>query len=70
MKKVKLVCETLKITQTQLANLMGLHYTAFSKWNEKIPKNMDLFLDSILENHKLKQELESIKKAIKILKDL
>lgn len=70
MKKVKIVCETLNITQMQLADLMGLHYTAFSKWSEKIPKNMDKFLDVILENHNLKMQLDSIKNAIKVLKNI
>lgn len=66
MDKVKEVCKILGITQNQLAELMGLHYTAFSKWKDKTPKNAEIFLNLIIENYELKQ----IKEAIKILKDL
>ncbi|WP_281650469.1 XRE family transcriptional regulator [Helicobacter bilis] len=70
MDKVKEVCKILGITQNQLAELMGLHYTAFSKWKDKTPKNAEIFLNLIIENYELKQELKQIKEAIKILKDL
>lgn len=68
--KVKEVCKILGITQNQLAELMGLHYTAFSKWKDKTPKNAEIFLNLIIENYELKQELKQIKEAVKILKDL
>ena len=67
MDKVKEVCKILGITQNQLAELMGLHYTAFSKWKDKTPKNAEIFLNLIIENYELKQEL---KEAVKILKEI
>ncbi|WP_230455666.1 XRE family transcriptional regulator [Helicobacter bilis] len=68
--KVKEVCKILGITQNQLAELMGLHYTAFSKWKDKTPKNAEIFLNLIIENYELKQELKQIKEAVKILKEI
>ena len=70
MDKVKEVCKILGITQNELADLMGLHYTAFSKWKDKTPKNAEIFLNLIVENYGLKQELKQIKEAIKILKEI
>lgn len=70
MDKVKMICAELGITQNELAELMGLHYTAFSKWKEKIPKNADICLDLILENHRLKKQMREIKTAIHTLQNL
>lgn len=70
MDKVKKVCAELGITQNELAEMMGLHYTAFSKWKEKIPKNAEVCLDLILENHRLRVQMSEIKKALLTLKNL
>ncbi|WP_343353218.1 helix-turn-helix transcriptional regulator [Helicobacter mastomyrinus] len=70
MDKVKKVCAELGITQNELAEMMGLHYTAFSKWKEKIPKNAEVCLDLILENHRLRAQMSEIKKALLTLKNL
>ena len=44
MDKVKEVCKILGITQNQLAELMGLHYTAFQNGKTKRPKMRKFFL--------------------------
>ncbi|PAF50834.1 helix-turn-helix transcriptional regulator [Helicobacter sp. 13S00477-4] len=70
MDKVKMICAELGITQNQLAEMMGMHFTAFSKWKEKIPKNADFCLDLILENHRLKRKMDLVQNAIKTLSNL
>lgn len=70
MEKVKLVCKELNITQNELAELLGIHYTTFSKWKKEVPKSSEVALDLLLENHKLKSELAKIKEALKFLRNL
>ncbi|WP_295700810.1 helix-turn-helix transcriptional regulator [uncultured Helicobacter sp.] len=70
MDKVKSICQELGITQNELAELMGLHYTAFSKWKEKIPKNAEICLDLLVENYRLKKHLKGIKEAIITLQNI
>lgn len=68
--KIKTICQELDITQMQLADMLGLHYSSFSKWKEKIPKNSEITLDLLVENHRLKQELTTIKEALKVLRQI
>lgn len=68
--RIKEVCEILGITQLELAEKMGMHYSSFSKWSEGVPKTSAAFLDALVENHKLKQELDSIKAAIAVLREV
>ena len=70
MNKIKLVCSELKITQSELAEMMGFHYTSISKWKDSIPKNVEITLNLLLENKRLKDEKAKIKQAIELLKNL
>lgn len=67
---VKDVCAELKITQNELAEMLGLHYTTFAKWKDGIPKSSQIALDLLIENHRLKSKLASIVEAVKVIKDL
>ncbi|WP_086256449.1 DNA-binding transcriptional regulator [Campylobacter vicugnae] len=70
MDKIKAICAELNITQNELAKMLGIHYTTFSKWKDAIPKNSEITLDLLLENHRLKNKLAKINDAINILKNL
>lgn len=70
MDKIKAICTELGITQNELAEKLGIHYTTFSKWKDAIPKNAEITLDLLLENHRLKNKLAKISDAINILKNL
>lgn len=70
MDKIKAICTELGITQNELAEKLGIHYTTFSKWKDAIPKNAEITLDLLLENHRLKNKLAKISDAISILKNL
>ena len=70
MDKIKAICQELGITQMQLADRIGIHYSNFSKYKEKIPKSTEITLDILVQNHRLQQELQSIKEAISVLKNL
>lgn len=70
MDKIKAICTELGITQNELAEKLGIHYTTFSKWKDAIPKNAEITLDLLLENHRLKNRLAKISDAINILKNL
>lgn len=70
MDKIKAICAELSITQNELAEKLGIHYTTFSKWKNAIPKNAEITLDLLLENHRLKNKLAKISDAINTLKNL
>lgn len=70
MEKIKLICAELGVTQNELAELLGIHYTTFSKWKDGIPKNAEITLNLLLENHRLKTQLKKVSEAIGILKNL
>lgn len=70
MNKIKEICAELGITQNELAELLGIHYTTFSKWKDAIPKNSEITLNLLVENHHLKQKLAKVKDAINLLKNL
>ncbi len=70
MDKIKAICAELSITQNELAEKLGIHYTTFSKWKDAIPKNAEITLDLLLENHRLKNKLVKISDAINTLKNL
>lgn len=70
MDKIKAICTELGITQNELAEKLSIHYTTFSKWKDAIPKNAEITLDLLLENHRLKNKLAKISDAISILKNL
>lgn len=70
MDKIKSICAELNITQNELAQILGIHYTTFSKWKDAIPKNSEVTLDLLVENHRLKLKLAKINEAINLLKNL
>lgn len=64
---VKKVCAELGITQKELAEKFGISTSAISQWNEDIPKTAQVALELLIENKKLKDDLNIIKKAHEIL---
>ena len=65
---VKKVCAELGITQKELAEELGMKATALSNWaNGDIPQIAQKALELLLENKKLKDDLNIIKKAHEIL---
>lgn len=68
--KIRNILDETGITQLELAEKMGMHYSSFNKWtDESIPRSSEKALDLILENHRLKTELAKIKNAVKVLKE-
>lgn len=68
--RVREVCSKLGITQLELAKMMGVHYSTFSKWKENPPLSSELFMRALVEKEELKQELERIRSAVAVLKQL
>ena len=64
---VKKVCTELGITQKELAEKFGISTSAISQWNEDIPKTAQVALELLIENKKLKDDLDIIKKAHELL---
>ncbi|KAA6229959.1 helix-turn-helix transcriptional regulator [Campylobacter sp. LR264d] len=67
---LKKTCKELNITQSELAKLLGYHFTSFSKWSNKIPKNSEITLNLLIENHRLKKQIAEFKNALRVLRDL
>ena len=66
---VKRVCKELSITQKELAEKLGVSKPTIERWSAKgdIPESSARMLEMFLENQKLKQELDELKTALKIL---
>ncbi len=64
---VKEVCTKLEITQKELASKFGITTSAISQWNEEVPKVAQIALELILENYQLKNDLNTVVKAHKLL---
>jgi len=66
---VKQVCKELGITQKELAERLGVSKPTIERWSAKgdIPESSAKMLEMFLENQKLKQELDELKTALKIL---
>lgn len=67
---VKQACKQLGITQSDLAERMGIHYTTIAKWGREIPKSSKVTIELMLENQALKARLERVSVAIKTLLEL
>ncbi|MGP1450194.1 MAG: helix-turn-helix domain-containing protein [Wolinella sp.] len=67
---VKKACEELGITQKELADLMGIHFTTFSKWKDGIPKSSEITINLLIENRALKRKLAQAGEALRSLKEL
>ena len=66
--QVKNICKKLKITQKELATILGIKPTALSNWaNGDIPQLGQKALDLLLENTELKEKFKILKKDQKIL---
>ncbi len=67
---VKQTCKELGLTQKELAEELGMKPTALSNWaNGDIPIIGEKALKLLLENKKLKNDLNTLAKAHKILAD-
>lgn len=66
---VKKVCAELGITQKELAEIMKINDVTVRSWSSKgqIPDSSIVFMEYIIENKKLKDDLTIIKKAHEIL---
>ena len=66
---VKKVCKELGLTQKELAERLGVSKPTIERWSAKgdIPESSIKMLELFLENQKLKQELNEIKAALKII---
>ncbi|WP_250325004.1 helix-turn-helix domain-containing protein [Campylobacter lari] len=68
---VKRVCKELNITQRQLSEMLEIPESTIARWKSgDLPRLTELFLKTMLENIELKQKLETIKKAHKIISEL
>ena len=70
---IKEICIKLNLTHKELSNMLDISLPTINRWssdNSKIPQLWILTLKLILENIKLKDKLETIKKAQNILNDL
>ncbi|MBF7065785.1 helix-turn-helix domain-containing protein [Aliarcobacter butzleri] len=67
---VKKVCDELNIPQKELATMLGIKPTALSNWaNGDVPQLGQKALELLIENIKLKEKFEILKKAHKILSE-
>ena len=66
---VKKVCKELGVTQKELSEMFGLTTSAISQWNEEVPKVAQIALELMIENYRLKNDLNIIVKEHKILNE-
>ena len=65
---VKRTCKELGITQKELAEKLDIPQSTMARWQSgDIPKMSKLALELILENKELKDDMNILKKAHKIL---
>ena len=66
---VKKVCKELGITQKELAERLGVSKPSVDRWagSNEIPESSKRLIELLLENEKLKKELNEIKTALNIL---
>lgn len=69
---IKKYCEILGCNQKRLAEKMALNPQTFAKWNERgeIPQSSLITLELLVENHKLKQQMQTLKAFSSMLKEL
>ena len=69
---VKKYCEILGCNQKTLAQKLALNPQTFAKWNERgeIPQSSLITLELLVENHKLKQQMQTLKAFSSLLKEL
>ncbi len=69
---VKKVCRELGITQRELAELMGVNDGTPAQWSSKgnIPEMAEKFMMCLVENKVLKEKVDKIETALKLLDEL
>lgn len=66
---VKLTCKELGLTQKELADTLGVSKPSVERWAQSgdIPEQAKKQLELLVENNKIKNELNELKNAIKII---
>ena len=66
---VKEVCKELNITQKELADMMGVNDSTVRTWSSKgnLSNTTIKFLESLLENHRLKEKINKFKQAFELI---
>jgi predicted transcriptional regulator len=61
---VKKTCKELGVTQKELANITSISLPTIQRWSSsnKIPKQNIIFLELLIKNHNIQNELDEIKK--------
>ena len=69
---VKKVCKELGITQKELANIMKVNEVTARNWSSKgnIPETSIEFMKLLIENHKLKDKVNKVQTALKLLDEV
>ena len=69
---VKRVCKELGITQRELAERMKVNDVTVRQWSSKgeVMPNVEVTLNLLLENHRLKAQLKDLKSFAKLIKSL
>jgi transcriptional regulator with XRE-family HTH domain len=69
---VKKVCKELGITQKELAEIMGVNDGTPAQWSSKgdIPKMATNFINVLIKNKRLKDDLNNVADALNILKNI
>ena len=69
---VKRVCKELGITQRELAERMKVNEVTVRQWSSKgeVMPNVEVTLNLLLENHRLKAQLKDLKSFAKLIKSL
>lgn len=68
---VKKVCSELNITQKELANIMGVNDVTVRNWSSKgnLSETTVKFLNCLVENKVLKDKLDKLKLAFKLIEE-
>ncbi|ARR04578.1 MULTISPECIES: helix-turn-helix transcriptional regulator [Campylobacter] len=69
---VKKVCRELGITQRELAEIIKVNDGTVRQWSSKgdVMPNVEVTLNLLLENHKLKSQLDKIKRFAELLAEI
>lgn len=64
---VKFVCEILQMTQTDIAELLGVHVGSVNRWAshpDKITDHASFTLNLLVQNHLLRYDIQLLKSGI------
>ena len=67
--KIKKTCKILNITQKELAEILGVSKPTVERWAQsgEIPEQAIKQIALLVENYQVKQELNELKTAIKVI---